>query len=102
MCTCERRSRGGGDGCLLLREAADDAETLAANREALQGRAKDHTGGRSTTMVYAYTFTLCRRAVIATMDLAAANRDFFQTHHWLSASENVIVLELTAPAWRSP
>ena len=48
----------------------------------------------------AYDFTLCRRAVVATMDLAGANQDLLRTHHWLSSDDNVRVLHLAAPAWQ--
>ena len=72
---------------------------LAGHREVLQGRAKAAKGGQSGTMMYAYPFTLARRAVVVTMDLAAANLDFFQNHHWLACETNVIVLRLTGPAW---
>ena len=50
-------------------------------------------------MIYAYPFTLCRRAVVATMDLSAANLEYFQEHHWLSDRRNVIVLRLSTEAW---
>ena len=76
-----------------------DALMLHQHREALQGRAKENRGGRSATMMYACPFTLCRRAVVATMDLSAANLDFFQKHHWLSDRRNVILLQLQQQAW---
>ena len=50
-------------------------------------------------MVYSYPFTLCRRAVVATMDLSASNCDVFENHHWLSDDRNVIVLRLTSSAF---
>ncbi len=50
-------------------------------------------------MRYAYPFTLARRAVVATMDLSAANLDLLRTDHWLSDPRNVRVLRLTEPAW---
>jgi hypothetical protein len=50
-------------------------------------------------MMYAYPFTLARRAVVATFDLSAKNLSWFRTHHWLSAPGNVVVLRLTSPAW---
>ena len=50
-------------------------------------------------MMYAYPFTLCRRAVVATMDLSAKNLGFFDTHHWLSDARNVVVLRLTEPVF---
>ena len=48
-------------------------------------------GGKSATMMYAFPFTLCRRAVVATMDNAANNLDYFNTHHWLSNRQNVML-----------
>ena len=59
-------------------------------RETLQGRPKAIKGGRSATMKYAYTYTLCRRAVVATFDLAARNLHLFKVDHWLSDPRNVI------------
>ena len=55
-------------------------------------------GGKSTTMMYAYPFTLCRRAVAVTMDQAASNLEFFKEHHWLSDPRNVVLLNLTERA----
>ena len=83
----------------VLLHGVGDALMLHQHREALQGRAKENRGGRSATMMYAYPFTLCRRAVVATMDLSAANLDFFQKHHWLSDRRNVILLQLQQQAW---
>ena len=57
-------------------------------------------GGRSATMMYSYPFTLCRRAVVATMDLSASNLQYFSEHHWLSDKRNVIVLRLMEQAWQ--
>jgi hypothetical protein len=42
---------------------------------------------------------LCRRAVVATMDLSASSLDLLTSHHWLSDKRNVIVLRLESPAW---
>jgi len=84
----------------VLLDGVGDAVVLHRHREALQGRAKEGRGGRSATMVYAYPFTLCRRAVVVTMDLSASNLDFFTQHHWLSDRRNVIVLHLRSPAWK--
>jgi hypothetical protein len=83
----------------ILLDGVGDVQMLADHRETLQGRAKVDLGGKSSTMMYAYPFTLCRRAVVATLDNAASNLNFFGTHHWLSDKKNVIVLRLTAPAW---
>ena len=63
-----------------------------------KGRAKKCRGGKSATMMYAYAFTLCRRAVVVTLDLSARNLHMFTTDHWLSNPLNVLVLRLTAPA----
>ena len=50
-------------------------------------------------MMYSYAFTLCRRAVVATLDLSAQNIHLLSTDHWLSDPRNVIVLNLSEPAW---
>ena len=63
------------------------------------GRPKPIKGGRSATMVYAYTYTLCRRAVVATFDLSAQNLHLFKRDHWLADPRNVIQLHLASPAW---
>ena len=52
-------------------------------------------------MIYAYSFTLCRRAVVITMDMSAANLHLLETDHWLSDSKNVQIVRLTAPAWNA-
>ena len=83
----------------MLFDGVGDAMMLHRHREALQGRAKENRGGRSATMMYAYPFTLCRRAVVATMDLSATNLSFFESHHWLSDRRNVILLKLEQRAW---
>ena len=80
------------DGILL--DGVGDVQVLADHRESLQGRAKVDTGGQSATMVYSYSFTLCRRAVVVTMDEAAENLSMMQTHHWLSDPANVMLLTL--------
>ena len=49
--------------------------------------------GRPREMSEARMSTLCRRVVIATIDQAASNLDFFQQHHWLSDPGNVIMCE---------
>ena len=46
-------------------------------------------------------YTLCRRAVVATFDLSAANLHLLETDHWLSNRNNVLLLKLTQPAWHS-
>ena len=83
----------------VLLDGVGDALMLEHHREALQGRPKTSTGGRSATMVYSYPFSLARRGVIATMDPSAKNLEALQTHHWLSDRRNVIWVDLTTPAW---
>ena len=75
----------------IVKEAALEKDVS----QTLQGRANECRGGRSATMMYAYPFTLCRRAVVATMDLSAKNLEVFSTHHWLSDARNVVALRLT-------
>ena len=50
-------------------------------------------------MKFAYTFTLCRRAVVVTCDLSARNLHLFKVYHWLSDPRNVVQLRLESPAW---
>ena len=83
----------------VLLDGIDDALMLHKHRESLQGRVKEGRGGRSTTMMYAYPFTLSHRAVVATMDLSATNLQAFTEHHWLSDSRNVLLLRLSEQAW---
>ena len=83
----------------ILLDGVGDALFLRTHRETLQGRAKKCKGAQSATNVYAYTFTLARRAVIATFDLSAANLRAFNQHHWLSDDRNVIRLNLESPAF---
>ena len=52
-------------------------------------------------MIYAYSSTLCRRAVVITMDMSAANLHLLDAVRWLSDPKNVLVVKLTAPAWNS-
>ena len=85
----------------VLFDGVGDALALKRNREVLQGRPKIVKGGRSPTMTFAYPYTLCRRAVVATFDLSAASLDLFATDHWLSDSRNVLVLRLNEQAWVS-
>ena len=49
--------------------------------------------------MYAYAYTLARRAVVATLDDAAINLEYFSEHHWLSDRKNAIYLRLSAPAF---
>ena len=88
--------------CGVILDGIGDAMLLHANREILQGRPKKGKSGKSATMVYANDFTLCNRAVIATMDLSAANLDAFHWDHWLSNERNVLHLPLTEKAYVEP
>jgi len=85
----------------VLLDGVGDALLLKENREALQGRPKLTKGGRSATMMYAYRYTLARRAVVVTLDLSAANLGaLVEEHpggvsdHWLTDERNLIVLWL--------
>ena len=62
----------------ILLDGVGDAMFLHEHREALQGRPKECKEGKSATMMYSYPFTLCRRAVVATFDLAASNLALFK------------------------
>ena len=68
----------------------------------MQGRPTVCKGAQSATNVYAYDYTFCRRAIIATLDLSAEHLDAFETGHWLSSPLNVIVLKLTSKAYHEP
>ena len=85
----------------VLFDGVADALFLHQHREVLQGQAKEEWGGRSATMKFAYPYTLCRRGVVATFDSSARNLDALATNHWLADNRNVIVLELTSPAWET-
>ena len=50
-------------------------------------------------MRFSSVYTLCRRAVVVTSDLSAANLDMLESDHWLSNPNNVILLKLASPAW---
>ena len=84
----------------VLLDGVGDAAALWQHREVLQGRPKRTRGGRSATMVYSYEYSLAMRAVVATLDLTAANLDWFASNHWLKSADNVCLVRLTAPAWR--
>ena len=86
----------------ILLDGVGDLEMIADHRETLQGRAKADTGGLSPTMVYAYGFTLCRRAVVVTMDEAAKNLGLLESHHWLADRRNVLPFRLSEPAFVQP
>ena len=83
----------------IMFDGVGDAMLLHANREVLQGRPKECDGGQSRTMIYSYTYTLARRAVVATMDLSAKRLHLLKTDHWLSNPDNVWQLWLDGPAW---
>jgi hypothetical protein len=85
----------------VLLDGVGDVQVLKRKRETLQGRPKPIKGGRSATMVYSYTYTLCRRGVVASFDLSARNLHLFKTDHWLKDPRNVIQLHLTSPAWQT-
>lgn len=80
-------------------DGVGDVLTLKNHRETLQGRPKVCSGGKSSTMMYSYPFTLSRRAVVITMDLSAKRLPLLKTDHWLSNSKNCMVLHLTEPSW---
>ena len=50
-------------------------------------------------MMYSYPFTLSRRAVVVTMDLSAKHLPMLKTDHWLSNSNNCMILRLAEPSW---
>lgn len=83
----------------VLLDGVGDALILKKNRESLQGRAKVCKGGQSATNMYAYKYTLARRAIVATFDLSAKNLEQFVTDHWLSCELNIIVLRLQEKAF---
>ena len=83
----------------VLLDGVGDALMLWRRREVLQGRAKVCHGGKSSTMMYAYPYTLARRAVVVTMDLSARNLHLLHTNHWLKDPANVRCVWLTEPAW---
>ena len=76
-----------------------DALILKENREALQGRAKLCKRGHSATNVYSYSYSMVKRGVVATFDLSAENLSKFQTDHWLSNKQNVLLLHLKEKAF---
>ena len=49
--------------------------------------------------MYAYKYTLARRAIVATMDLLALNIAKLHTNHWLQNSRKVVLLELSGPVF---
>ena len=86
----------------VLFDGVGDVATLWRHREVLQGRPKITYGGRSATMMFAYPYTLARRAVVATFDLTATNLHLLRTNHWLKESSNVCLVRLSAAAWIDP
>ena len=85
----------------VLLDGVGDVTMLKRHREVLQGRIKKCRGGKSATMMYSYPFTLCRRAVVVTLDLEAKNLHLLATDHWLSNPKNVVLIRLSGPAWES-
>ncbi|CAE7355578.1 unnamed protein product, partial [Symbiodinium sp. CCMP2456] len=83
----------------VILDGVGDAVFLKRHRETLQGRPKVVKGAKSATNVYAYSFSFCARAVVATFDLSARNLTLLETDHWLSNRENVILLELNEPVY---
>ena len=83
----------------VLLDGVSDALLLKKHRETLQGRPKLLKGAKSATMKFAYSFTLCRKAIVATMDTAAENLDLLASDPWLADSRNIVQLHLRAPAW---
>ena len=53
-------------------------------------------------MLYAYPFTLARRAVVVTMDLSARNLHLLHSGHWLADPRNISLARLTEPAFGLP
>ena len=86
----------------ILLDGVGDLQMIADHRETLQARAKEDTGGVSPTMVYAYGFTLCKRAVVVTMDEAAKNLGLLESHHWLADRRNVLPFRLSESAFAQP
>ena len=84
-------------GALL--DGVGDVTLLQKNREVLQGRPKECAGGKSSTMIYSYVYTLSRRAVVVTMDLSCKKLHLLRTDHWLASEKNVVQLWLEAPSW---
>ena len=85
----------------VILDGVGDVTMLKRQREVLQGRAKKCRGGKSTTMMYSYAFTLCRRAVVATLDLEAKNLHMLSADHWLSNPKNVVLVRLSGPVWEA-
>jgi len=86
----------------IILDGVGDALILKMNREALQGRPKLCKGGQSATNMYSYSYTLAKRAVVATFDLSAQNLDALEKDHWLMNERNVIRLILKEKAWVEP
>ena len=60
----------------------------------MQGRPKAPNTPKSATNVYAYKYSSCGRAVVATLDLLAEKVNAFDEDHWLCNRDNVIYLKL--------
>ena len=79
-------------------DGVGDAEVLKQNREVLQGRPKLCKADRSPTIRLSTAYSLYRRAVVVTFDLAAKNLRLLQSDPRLSNNKNIIRLHLSAPA----
>ena len=83
----------------VLLDGVGDALILKKNREAPQGRPKLSKGAQSATMMYSYTYALCRRAVVATFDLSAKNLEALREDHWFKDPRNALQLWLEDTAY---
>ena len=83
----------------VLLDGVADTLTLCRKRETLQGRPKKVRGGKSSTMMYSYPYTLARRAIVVTMDLTAKNLHSLHTNHRLKEPRNILRVTLASPSW---
>ena len=83
----------------VLLDGVADTLTLWRKRETLQGRPKKIRGGKSSTMMYSYPYTLARRAIVVTMDLTAKNLHLLHTNHWSKEPRNILRVTLASPSW---
>ncbi len=83
----------------VLLDGVGDVQVLKCDREILKGRPELCQAGRSPAMRFSSVYTMCRRAVVATLGLSASNPQMLQTDRWLSNPKNATQLRLTAPAW---
>ena len=105
-----KKKGGGSPSCPALHQlfakvdADDDWFPGKANYDdvgRLPVMTRQQRAALARTMVYSYTYTLCRRGVVASFDLSARNLHLFKTDHWLKDPRNVIQLHLTSPAWQT-